>query len=244
MKIFNTFGQLAAAKVLTGTPVRVLEPALIDGVVEATGEGLSLLSGNVFVPSFGDQESITARKTSLLDDAFTGGISAYINTYKKDNSGNWLAAADGRTSAVFYAGQVWWPLVEIPYTPSGYLITSWSLPTGNPDILEVTTSIGTVFQFNRFTGLIDGGNSGGSTVSDTPPVNPLAGNRWTRCSDMKSFIWYVDNNGSQWVEDNPSMGGTSVVQLATFENEQEAIAGGLAQDTLYKTSTGEVRIKL
>lgn len=206
MKIFNTFGQLAAAKVLTGTPVRVLEPALIDGVVEATGEGLSLLSGNVFVPSFGDQESITARKTSLLDDAFTGGISAYINTYKKDNSGNWLAAADGRTSAVFYAGQVWWPLVEIPYTPSGYLITSWGLPTGNPDILEVTTSIGTVFQFNRFTGLIDGGNSGGSTVSDTPPVNPLAGNRWTRCSDMKSFIWYVDNNGSQWVEDNPSMG--------------------------------------
>lgn len=207
MKIFNTFGQLAAAKVLTGTPVRVLEPALIDGVVEATGEGLSLLSGNVFVPSFGDQESITARKTSLLDDAFTGGISAYINTYKKDNSGNWLASAGGRTSAVFYAGQVWWPLVEIPYTPSGYLITSWCLPTGNPDILEVTTSIGTVFQFNRFTGLIDGGNSGGSTVSDTPPINPLAGNRWTRCSDMKSFIWYVGDDGSQWVEDNPSMGG-------------------------------------
>ena len=209
MKIFNNFSELAQSKVLTGTPVRVLKPALVDGMVEASGEGLSLLSGNVFVGQFVDQESVTARKTSLLDDAFTGGISAYINRYEKNNSGDWVAAADGRTSAVFYSGQLWWPLVEIPYTANGYLITSWGLPTGNPDILEVSTSAGTVFQFNRFTGLVDGGTSGGSIVSETPPNNPLAGNRWTRCSDMKSFIWYVDSEGSQWIEDNPSMGAVS-----------------------------------
>lgn len=51
------------------------------------------------------------------------------------------------------------------------------------------------------------GDMAGSSISELPPADKVAGRRWTRCSDMKSFIWYVDNNGAQWVEDNPSMGG-------------------------------------
>lgn len=207
MKIFNNFSELAQAKVLTGTPVRILKPALIDGVAEASGEGLSLLSGNVFVAQFNDQEAITARKTNLLDDSFTSGVSAYINRYSKDSSGNWVGATEGKTSSVFYNGQIWWPLVEIPYTANGYLVTAWGHPTGNPDILEVSVSTGAVIQFNRFSGLIDGiSGGGGSIISEVPPTNPLAGVRWTRCSDMRSFIWYVDVDGSQWVEDHPSVG--------------------------------------
>lgn len=86
--------------------------------------------------------------------------------------------------------------------------------------------------------------SGGSIVSETPPAPPIADQRWTRCSDMKSFIWYVDEDGGQWVEDNPSLGGTNTVDLPTFADEAAALAGGLATDSLYKTATGEVRIKL
>ena len=228
---FNTFADLAEARLVTGTPVTILEPYQIDGIVRATGEGLTLLSGNVFVPFFGDQEVITARKTSLIDDAFPTNYSAYINRYTKDNSGAWVEAADGRTSAVYYGGQAWWPLVEVPYKAGGYLVTDFSLPTGNPDILELELDGSLVFQFNRFKGLVDGGTGGGSIVSETPPDNPLAGIRWTRCSDMKSFIWYVDDTSAQWVEDNPSVG-------APLRADDIALGGGAVFASTEDFATG------
>ena len=46
--------------------------------------------------------------------------------------------------------------------------------------------------------------SGGSYVGELPPTFPNQGDRWTRCTDMKGFIWYVDDDGGQWVEDRPS----------------------------------------
>ena len=52
------------------------------------------------------------------------------------------------------------------------------------------------------------GISGGSVISETPPSIAVNGQRWTRCADMVSFIWYADEDGGQWVEDNPSMGTT------------------------------------
>jgi len=48
-------------------------------------------------------------------------------------------------------------------------------------------------------------SSSGSYVGELPPaIIPRQGDRWTRCTDMKGFIWYVDVDGGQWVEDNPS----------------------------------------
>jgi hypothetical protein len=46
--------------------------------------------------------------------------------------------------------------------------------------------------------------SGGSYVNELPPTFPNQGDRWTRCTDMKGFIWYVDEDSGQWVEDRPS----------------------------------------
>lgn len=221
MKTFNNFAELAQAKVSTGTPVRILKPALVEGVVEVSGEGLTLLSNNVFVPQFDDQEALTGRKTSILDDNFSSGVSAYINSYYKDDNGEWVANSAGRTSAVYYNGQLWWPLEKIPHKAGGYLVLSWSQPTSNPDILEVSVVGGQVIQFNRFRGVV-GGDSGGSTVSETPPADPVAGSRWTRCRDMKSFIWYVDNEGAQWVEDNPSYGTIEVVTSSVISETPPA----------------------
>ncbi len=55
--------------------------------------------------------------------------------------------------------------------------------------------------------------AGGSTISEDPPESPRNGQSWKRCSDLKNFIWYVDQDGGQWVEDRPSYseGGTSSV---------------------------------
>lgn len=53
--------------------------------------------------------------------------------------------------------------------------------------------------------------SGGSIISEDAPVDKVHGQRWTRCSDMLSFIWNEDTVGDPstggWVEDNPSIGG-------------------------------------
>ncbi len=61
--------------------------------------------------------------------------------------------------------------------------------------------------------------NGGSYVGENPPTFPQQGDRWTRCTDMKGFIWYVDADGGQWVEDRPSydIGGDRVVPFKTLD---------------------------
>ena len=54
-------------------------------------------------------------------------------------------------------------------------------------------------------------SSSGSYVGELPPtIIPRQGDRWTRCTDMKAFIWYVDVDGGQWVEDRPSYGTDTI----------------------------------
>lgn len=151
MKTFNTFLQLSQARLLTGTPVTVLSPAKVEGVVQDQGEGLTLLSGNVFVPRFDDIEATTGRRTQILADEFPGNVSAKLNLFSRDSSGYWQPNEDGRTSTVFYAGSLWWPTTEVPYQATDYVISSWTVI--GTDTLEVTTTTGVFFTFSRFAGL-------------------------------------------------------------------------------------------
>ena len=59
--------------------------------------------------------------------------------------------------------------------------------------------------------VVGGGSS--TTISETPPTNPDDGDKWKRCTDLKEFTYYVDENSSQWVEDRPSyaLGGGGAV---------------------------------
>lgn len=52
-----------------------------------------------------------------------------------------------------------------------------------------------------------------TTISEEPPSNPMQGDKWKRCTDLKEFTYYVDENSGQWVEDRPSyaLGGDSAV---------------------------------
>lgn len=158
-KIFNTFTQLYEATILTGTPVRVLRPVIVDGMMEDSGDGLVLPSGNVFVPNINDMT--TGRKTSLIDDVFVNDFVTYVNKYEKDGSGEWIQSELGLTSSIQYKGILWYATDEVDYVDGGYRIVSWSVPTGSPDILELATDIGTVIQFSRFRG-----SSSVSTFSD------------------------------------------------------------------------------
>jgi hypothetical protein len=151
MKVFNTLAQLQLASILTGTPVRVLDPALIDGVVvDATGdflsEGFPLPSGNVFVPKMDDQEALTGRKSTV------GVVGATIAPFSKDATGVWQVDLAGKTSTFFHLGQLWWPDDE---ATESFTVVSIGTPVGDRLDVQVRDGSGalTYRPYSRFAGL-------------------------------------------------------------------------------------------
>ncbi len=209
MKTFETFGQLAVAHVSTGTPVRITSPNYVEGVIEATGEGLTIASGNIFVPRFDSQESVISRRITLLEDAFSSGTTSRINRYERSADGAWVADATGLTSCIYYAGQIWEPDVEIAFTAGGYPVTSWSV--SGDTISVVTSALGTV-TFSLYDGREFLPLSGGTMTGDLimRKQNPRVDLRTSTGSD--STLGLVDStslNGTLFRYD----GGNNVFRL-------------------------------
>ncbi|MGL5014851.1 MAG: tail fiber domain-containing protein, partial [Bacteroidales bacterium] len=64
------------------------------------------------------------------------------------------------------------------------------------------------------------GATGGAYMSETPPPNPFPGARWFDTNEGRTFLWYVDDDSSQWVEENPQSADETnsspiIVQLAS-----------------------------
>ena len=74
-------------------------------------------------------------------------------------------------------------------------------PTSNIDNVVIFDSAGNAKDSGKK--LNEVGN-GGSYIGENPPTFPQQGDRWTRCTDMKGFIYYIDADSAQWVEDRPS----------------------------------------
>jgi predicted transcriptional regulator len=83
------------------------------------------------------------------------------------------------------------------------------------DIVGIATNAaaydGKVLSYNhslrKFEFIVGGGGGNAAiTISDTPPANPQAGNLWYDSSIGRTFIYYVDIDGSQWVDASPSGG--------------------------------------
>ena len=59
-----------------------------------------------------------------------------------------------------------------------------------------------------------GGGSGGGgsnvTISDTPPTGAIEGDLWWNEIDGRLYIYYDDGNTAQWVDTNPSGGGSGL----------------------------------
>lgn len=228
MKQFNTLAQLAAAKVLTGTPVRVLEPALIDGVMEATGEGLTLPSGNVFVPKFDDQEALTGRKTSLLADEFSSSLTTYLNLYSKNDDGEWITSDTGRTSNVYYAGQLWTPVDELPIVSGGYRVISWSLNSG---ILEVLTDQSVIVSFNRYTGFAES-NLKYVAVANNVKLDEVA---YLAEATVSGILYFYDNMSElTYVADTPISGTITAIGADVSGSIQLTVSGSTKVISLKK----------
>ncbi len=83
--------------------------------------------------------------------------------------------------------------------------------------------------------------SGGSITSEEPPAIKVHGQRWTRCSDRKSFTWDEDILGDPstggWIEDNPSTGAISHNEMP----DKDAVG---AHDGIYRRATTVAEIAL
>ena len=42
-------------------------------------------------------------------------------------------------------------------------------------------------------------------VGPNPPENPIEGNLWWNTHEGRMYIYYTDNDSSQWVQTNPSV---------------------------------------
>ena len=69
--------------------------------------------------------------------------------------------------------------------------------------ISVTNSVGRVI-----ISAAGGGGGGGSSVSigDSAPATPSSGNLWWDSDAGRGFIYYVDNDGAQWVDFSPNGG--------------------------------------
>jgi hypothetical protein len=66
--------------------------------------------------------------------------------------------------------------------------------------LKYNHSIGK-FEFEEVT---SGGGNAAISISDTPPLEPEPGNLWYDNTIGRTFIYYQDEDGSQWVDASPS----------------------------------------
>jgi hypothetical protein len=55
----------------------------------------------------------------------------------------------------------------------------------------------------------EGGGGGGAsvTVSELPPADPAQGDLWYASMEGRTYLWYIDSDGGQWVPTTPEGGG-------------------------------------
>ena len=67
-----------------------------------------------------------------------------------------------------------------------------------------------------------------SYAGPTPPTRPVMGAEWYCTTDGRTYIWYVDEDSSQWVESSP--------QSAAFEPTNKMVLNAAATDAATTTA--------
>jgi hypothetical protein len=86
--------------------------------------------------------------------------------------------------------------------------------------------------------------SGGSSVttSDTPPATPNDGDLWYDSVGGRTYVYYQDPNGSQWVDASPQGGGSST-SITTGNTTAEVIDTG-SDGRFVVTTEGSERLRV
>lgn len=114
----------------------------------------------------------------------------------------------------------------------------------SPSINDIFTVGDTSFQWDGVAWNVIPGTIGGATVtiSSTPSSSPLHGDLWWNSQDANLYLYYVDEDSSQWitaahgVQGKP---GTTIASEVTYDN---AISGLTASNI--KTAIDEVQANI
>lgn len=98
-------------------------------------------------------------------------------------------------------------------------------------------SSGQVYEYGDYTYTFDGvkwtsilryGLAAAKVSSETPPPNPEAGLMWYVPSTGESYLYYVDEDGGQWIEERPSIGAVAHNYLDGVNDAGAHEAGAIA----------------
>jgi len=82
-----------------------------------------------------------------------------------------------------------------------------------------------------------GGGGGASvTVSETAPASPTEGDLWFDPSVLKTFVYYSDGTANQWVQSNPTGGGSTSSGGASVTVSETAPTSPSAGDLWWSSS--------
>ena len=85
----------------------------------------------------------------------------------------------------------------------------------SPSNGDTVTVNGITYTYNSTSGAwkttasAGGGGGASVTVSETAPSSPSEGDLWFDPSVLKTFVYYNDGTANQWVQSNPTGGGSS-----------------------------------
>ena len=68
---------------------------------------------------------------------------------------------------------------------------------------------------------------GGASIitSETPPVSPDAGDMWFNSATLALYLYYADDNSTQWIQINDAGGGNQRLDWVEATTTYDAVAG-------------------
>ena len=104
---------------------------------------------------------------------------------------------------------------------------------------------GTTYTYSTSVGAWTAPSSGGGgasvTVSETAPSSPSVGDLWFDPSVLKTFVYYNDGTANQWVQNNPTGGGSSSGGASVTASDT-APSSPSAGDLWYKSDTNALYV--
>ena len=105
---------------------------------------------------------------------------------------------------------------------------------------------GTTYTYSTSVGAWTAPSSGGGggasvTVSETAPSSPSVGDLWFDPSVLKTFVYYNDGTANQWVQNNPTGGGSSGGGASVTASDT-APSSPNAGDLWYKSDTNALYV--
>jgi len=156
----------------------------------STNSQITFTSGNIPAspPSSEFENIIILRKTDICNPKADYNPGSSIRAEDLDNNQTQVLYA---LQERLLGSDVINPSFEGNLNMNGHLVNNMATPSVDDD------GANKKYVDDKFTGL--------QSVGESPPSNPSAGDRWYDCDSGRTYIYFADSDGSQWVESSPPL---------------------------------------